>query len=96
MDSLHLTTYVTRNPNAAFTQVNNELIIMSPDDHVYYRVNEVGAVIWSLLEKNQYTLNAIADHIQQHYSIEKERAVLGVTAFIETMLSKRILKTEEY
>lgn len=91
MDSLHLTSLITRNPAAAFTQVNNELIIMSPDDHVYYRVNEVGAVIWSLLESGEWTLNTIAEHIQQHYKIEKERAVQGVTAFIETMLSKKII-----
>lgn len=91
MDNLHVTSQITRHPMAVFTQVNNELIIMSPDDHIYYRVNEVGAFIWSLLASGEWTLETIASHIQHHYKIEKERAFNGVSSFIENMLSKKIL-----
>lgn len=91
MQNIHLTSKIARNPTAAFTAVDDEIIIMSPEDHVYYRLNSVGALIWSLLESNDMSLEQMVIYIKNHYQIEIERAFQGVKAFIEKMLSQKIL-----
>lgn len=82
---------IKRNPQVNHNIVDNDLIIMGPDDHVSYRVNAVGIFIWSLLESKALVLKEVADELQQRYQITQERALQDTMAFAERMMAKNIL-----
>ncbi|MDA9271933.1 PqqD family peptide modification chaperone [bacterium] len=79
------------NPHVNHSVVDNDLIIMGPEDHVSYRVNAVGMFIWALLEAKTLGLKEVALQLQQQYQITQERALQDTMVFAERMLSKNIL-----
>ena len=87
---IHPKCKIKKNENVHHTTVDNDIIIMSPDDNSYYRLNAVGAKIWHMLESGEHHLERIAENIQVFYNITKEQAIHDTTVFIETMITKKI------
>lgn len=88
--SINLTSTIQKNPDINYTTVDNDIIIMSPNDHGYYRLNTVGVKIWDLIEANPLSLKSIVEILQSTYKISKEQAFQDTNKFIETMVSKNI------
>lgn len=89
--SIQKNSQIKRNSCVKHTTVDEDIVILGPDDNVYYRLNRVGSRIWSMLELNELTLEAIADNIQRLYKISEEQALQDTTNFIELMMAKNIL-----
>ena len=49
--TIQLGTSIARNDSILFTDLDDELLMMSIDNGEYYSVDSIGAHIWSLLEK---------------------------------------------
>lgn len=81
---------IKKHENVHHTTVDNDIIIMSPDDNKYYRLNSVGAKIWHMLASGEHHLELIAANIQALYNISQEQAIHDTTAFVETMITKKI------
>ena len=90
MSTLTQTCKIKINPQVNYAVVDNDLIIMGPDDHVSYRLNAVGTFIWTLLESKILELNEVALQLQQQYQITEERALQDTMAYAERMVSKNI------
>lgn len=87
---IHPKSKVKRNANVNHTLVDNDLIIMSPDDNNYYRLNAVGAKIWGMLDSSELLVDYIAEKLQALYNITKDQALHDTTTFIEVMIEKNI------
>ena len=85
MNTLNLSTHIARNPEIAYTYMDDEMVIMGADDHLYYGINAVGAEIWSLLERNSLPLHAICEHLQQIYAVDESQCIADATHFVNTM-----------
>ena len=83
---------ITRHLEVCATFIDNELVMMGPEDKIYYRINSSGLRIWNFLESNTYTLQEIVDYIANDYKVEPSRVLDGVQAFILLLLEKKILR----
>ena len=86
-----LTSIISRNQDVAFTQIDDDMVIMSPENSFFYGVNSVGAKIWSLLELNALSLGEICELIQRDYDVNEAQCVSDSMQFIEAMVEQNFL-----
>jgi hypothetical protein len=55
-------------PEAIFTQMESQVVILQYDSGTYYALNEVGARVWQLLEQGK-TLREIVPMLLQEYNV---------------------------
>ena len=92
-NNLAVTIKLKKNIQINHMVIDNELIMLGPDN-ISYRVNPVGAFIWSLLDRGELTVNEMANQIAKHYNIDQQRAIQDAYAFVEIMLNKKMLLIE--
>lgn len=95
MNKLGLMSMISRNLDVVSTKVDDDLVMLHPDECLFFGVNSVGARIWSLLEKTPLQLNTICEHIHQNYEVEQAQCREDVTRFIDTMVAKNLLVITE-
>lgn len=91
MSNLTLTSKISRNPDVSYTQIDNDLVMMGPNDDLFYGVNDTGTKIWSLLEFNDLTFGEINEHIQQGYEVAEVDCLKDLTQFVESMVAQNML-----
>lgn len=91
MNKLSLTSKISRNPDVAFTQIDDDLVMMSPTDSLFYGVNAMGSNIWSLLEFNTLALSEICELIQRDYEVTEAQCVEDSMQFVEAMIKQNML-----
>ena len=85
-----LSNKITRNPSLAFTQIDDDLIVMRPEDSVFYGINAVGAEIWSWLDFQPLSLSEICEKVTVKYDVEPDLCADDVITFTESMLEHNI------
>lgn len=93
MYKLDLNQHVSRNPEVAFTQIDDDLVMMDPNDSLFYGVNAMGNKIWSLLAFKTLSLSDICELIQRDYDVSEEQCVEDVKRFVEEMVEQNMLVT---
>jgi hypothetical protein len=91
MNKLTLTSKLSRNPDVAFTQIDDDLVMMGPDDNLFYGVNATGTKIWSLLEFKVLSLNEICEGIQQDYDVPEAQCIDDAMQFVQAMVEQNML-----
>lgn len=90
MNKLALTSKISRNPAVAFTQIDDDLVMMGPKDNLFYGVNAVGAKIWSLLECEALSLNEICERIKMDYDVTEAQCVEDSMQFVDAMIEQNM------
>ncbi|MDX2346302.1 MAG: PqqD family protein [Legionella sp.] len=83
------------NQEVVYTQVDNEMVMMDPEDGDYHGLNPVGAELWMLLEKNAMSLKDIVGYLKKTYMLKDEIAMTDAHAFVSAMLSQDFLILSE-
>ena len=91
MNTLSKTCIISRNPEVAYTQIDQQLVMLEPENAVFCDVNPIGHVLWSLLESNPLSLEALCNHIHQHYEVTAAQCAEDVTQFINEMVALHLL-----
>lgn len=93
MNKLDLSQQISRNPDVGFTQIDDDLVMMGPNDNLFYGVNAMGTKIWSLLECNSLSLSEICEVIQRDYDVHEQQCIDDVTRFVEEMMTHHMVVT---
>ena len=91
MNKLSPTSKISRNIDVVSTQIDNDLVMMKPDDNLFFGVNTVGTSIWTLLENNTLPLGTLCEMIHKDYDVDATQCVHDVTAFVEAMIAEKLL-----
>lgn len=91
MNKLALNSKISRNPDVAFTQIDDDLVMMGPKDSLFYGVNAMGAKIWSLLECKTLSLSDICELIQQDFEVTEAECVNDSMQFVQAMVEQNML-----
>lgn len=87
-------TVLVRNSNQLYSEVDNEIVMLSVDTSEYYGLNEVGSVIWSILEKPK-SLYEIIDYLVLKYDVERSVCELEIMPFIDNLLESGVIHSSE-
>lgn len=79
------------NQDVVYTEVENEIVMMAPDDGAYHGLNQVGAEIWKLLAATPMQLGAIISYLKQTYALGHDEAERDAQLFVDMMLDKHFI-----
>ena len=92
MKSCHLTQQYQVIQDPIFTQIDDEIVLMGPEDDLYYALNSVGAALWSMMASKPMDIPAMMACLKQSYDIpDDEAAITDLKAFIDVMITKNLL-----
>lgn len=82
--------YPKRIEATAWRIIDNEAVIVSPLDSEVTILNEVGSLIWKLMDGFRDTEQLVKD-LCQEYEVSVEEARKDIEEFIEDLSNKRLL-----
>jgi hypothetical protein len=90
MESRH---YRVNSPDVILEDFNDEIVIVNLADGNYYSIDATGAEIWAMIQ-NQATASGIAAQLARAYELDPTIVEPVVTAFIEELLSEKLIVVE--
>ena len=91
MSNISLDSTVLASPQQVSCNVADEAVLLSMRDGEYYGLNEVGAMIWKLIQQPR-SVRQIRDALLEEYAeIEPEECEREVVAFLAEMLSLNLV-----
>jgi len=79
------------NEDVVFTQIDEDIVMMDPNDGAYHGLNTVGAELWNLLDSKPMNLVDMVIYLQETYELDEATATTDVNHFIEAMLKQDFL-----
>jgi hypothetical protein len=74
-----------------FTQIDDEVVLISPRDDQNYALNPVGTALWNMLKSQPMSMEDMVHDLQQIYDVEDTRALTDIAAFLQTMLDHQLV-----
>ena len=80
----------TINPDLIWRQVDENTVVVTPQDGQMRVLNGVGSTIWQLLADNQ-PKEAIIAHLVAHYTVTAEQASTDLDKFLTELEDRNLL-----
>jgi sulfur transfer complex TusBCD TusB component (DsrH family) len=81
-------------PDLLASAFDAELVILNLRDGVYYGLEDVGARLWSLLQR-PITVAAIRDALVAEYDVEPARCGRDVRALLQDLAARGLIEVRE-
>jgi hypothetical protein len=78
------------------SRIDNEVVLMSSEAGFYYTLDTIGSCIWDMISENPVTLEEIVDRLIDEYEIDRKACMEDVRAFIDDMVSRKLILPSEY
>ena len=91
MTGFNATDMMIINEDVVFTQIDEDIVMMDPENGAYHGLNTVGAELWNLLDSKPMVLNDMVSYLKETYELDDVIATTDVHAFVEAMLKQDFL-----
>ncbi len=88
---INLDTRFRRNPDLVYSEIDNEVVILSIANGEYYNLNSVGSDIWHLLD-NESSFKNLLSQLMQTYQVSEEACLSDTMAFLQNSLNNNIIE----
>lgn len=79
------------NSGVVSNEIDGEVIMVNIDMGKYYGLDEIGTIIWAMLE-NPVKIESIIEKLAEEYSGERDKIERDVLKFLEKLEKERIIK----
>lgn len=83
-----------QHPNAAWRELEGEVVVISPEDSVLHELNETASFIWKHAT-GEYTAEEIARRMAEEYSVDDETALADACELMNHLEQKKLLVCAE-
>jgi hypothetical protein len=90
---MNIKSKVTLSKNVFLQEIDDETIILDSTTQEYFSLNEIGKVIWSLLEGNK-NLEEIKAEMLDMYEVPQEQIEKDLLNFIQALEQKGLIKID--
>lgn len=77
-----------------FSDIDGEVIILSPEEDAYLSLDATGSRIWLLLQ-NAMSLDDLVNLLTEEYEVSAEDCLHDVQSFLEDMIQRQLIKVQE-
>ncbi len=91
MNKLSLSSTISVTKEAVHCDVEEEVVILSMKDGVYYGLNPVGAFIWNQIQKPK-KVEEIRDSILEEFDVEKKECEADLMQLLGELLEKNLIE----
>ena len=81
-----------KNPALAWREIDDETIIISPNDSVMHELNDTGRFLWKNIDGTKSAAE-LAQLLVENYEVTPEIALSDTQALLEEMLSRKLVVT---
>jgi len=93
-NNVNLQSVISRNPEIIHSVMDDEVVMMSVDQGLFFGIDNIGSHIWELLETPKKVEEVIAE-LAKHYDVELELCTKDTLNFLNDMLLKKVILIEE-
>ncbi len=86
--------YLVRSPFLAWRVIENEAVIISPQERELHSLNEVGTYIWNLADGSR-TIEEIAHELARRYEVTPEEVLTDTIAFAQALVERGVAFVSE-
>jgi len=83
-----------KNPALAWREIENETVIISPDESVMHELNDTGSMVWRSIDGRR-NAEALAALLVEQYEVTKEIALADTVALLDELTSRKLLVSVE-
>ena len=88
--TIHLDTVIARNDSILFSGLDDEILMMSIDNGEYYKLDEMGACIWAMLEEPS-AISDLCNVLMSEFDIDLDTCRQDVLEFVNDMYSMEVI-----
>jgi len=81
-----------KNPALAWREIDDETIIISPNDSVMHELNDTGSFLWKNIDGRKSAAE-LAELLVENYEVAPDIALSDTQALLEEMASRKLLMT---
>jgi hypothetical protein len=81
-----------KNPALAWREIDNETVIISPNDSVMHELNDTGSFLWKNIDGKRSAAE-LAELLVHNYEVTPDIALSDTQALLEEMASRKLLVT---
>ena len=90
---MNIKSKITLSKNVFAQEIDEETIILDSETQEYFSINEIGKVIWSLLEEKK-NLEEIKAEMLDMYEVPEEQLEKDVLNFLQALEQKGLIKID--
>ena len=84
-------TVVVAIQNQVFSNLGDEAVILHLGKGAYYGLNDVGALVWNLLQK-PIEVQDIVDHVITRYEVGKQKCLADTLELLNRLLRAKLIE----
>lgn len=88
--TINTTTIVKRDPSLLSSRVDDDLVLFSAEQGMYYGTQAVGRRIWALI-KDEVSIDEICDKLLEEFSVDRVTCQREVVQFIEQLAEEELI-----
>ena len=81
-----------RNPALAWREIDNETVIISPNDSVMHELNDTGSFLWKNIDGKRSAAD-LAELLVQSYEVTPDVALSDTQSLLEDMSARKLVVT---
>ena len=89
-----LQSIISRNPEIIHSVMDDEVVMMSVDQGLYFGIDAIGTHIWTLLE-TPVKVEYLIEKLTAHYNVEQAVCENDTMLFLNDMLLKKVILIDE-
>ena len=79
-----------KNPALAWREIDQETVIISPNDSVMHELNETGSFLWKNIDGKKSAAE-LAELLAENYEVTKDVALSDTQSLLEEMSSRKLV-----
>lgn len=80
-----------RNLNQLYSEIDDEIIMLSVNNGEYYGLNSIGSEIWNLLEES-ITFQELVEQLLSKFEVDKDTCIIETADFLELLFDKSLIE----
>jgi hypothetical protein len=81
-----------KNPALAWREIDDETVIISPNDSVMHELNDTGSFLWKNIDGKR-SVAELADLLVESYEVTPEVALADTQTLLDEMSSRKLVVT---
>jgi hypothetical protein len=81
-----------KNPALAWREIDDETVIISPNDSVMHELNDTGSFLWKNIDGKKSAAE-LAEMLAENYEVAPDVALSDTQALLEEMSSRKLVIT---
>jgi hypothetical protein len=81
-----------KNPALAWREIDDETVIISPNDSVMHELNDTGSFLWKNIDGKKSAAE-LAELLVENYEVAPETALSDTQSLLEEMSSRKLVVT---